>query len=207
MPERSTPTLHAWQSVRGSRHSTYRVAASLPNSLGIPDLGISTMEGCPHRRRTHCRCDGLASSGGYRYGMGWSVQHRTHHPLDGESWRGGGPHRGPGSRQTLRHRPGKEIVPAEEMVDRVKAAVDARTDREFVVMARTDALASEGLNAAIERSAAYVAAGADMIFAEAVTEISMLQKFKEAVRVPILANITEFGRRRCIQRTNSPPRR
>jgi len=80
-----------------------------------------------------------------------------------------------------------------EMVDRIKAAVDARTDTEFVIMARTDALAGEGLPAALDRSAAYVAAGADMIFAEAVTELSMYTRFKERVKVPILANITEFG--------------
>jgi methylisocitrate lyase len=92
------------------------------------------------------------------------------------------------------HRPGKELVPAAEMVDRIKAAVDARTDPEFVIMARTDALAGEGLNAALDRSAAYVAAGADMIFAEAVTDLAMYTRFKETVRVPILANITEFGK-------------
>src|SRR5271155_4906696 len=91
------------------------------------------------------------------------------------------------------HRPGKEIVSSEEMVDRIKAAVDARTDPQFVVMARTDALAGEGLNAALDRCAAYVEAGADMIFAEAVTDLSMYPKFKAAARVPILANITEFG--------------
>jgi methylisocitrate lyase len=92
------------------------------------------------------------------------------------------------------HRPGKEVVPLEEMVDRVKAAVDARTDAEFVIMARTDALASEGLERAIERAVACVAAGADMIFPEAVSELSQYQRFKQAVGVPILANITEFGR-------------
>jgi methylisocitrate lyase len=91
------------------------------------------------------------------------------------------------------HRPGKEVVPTEEMVDRIKAAVDARTDPAFVLMARTDALASEGLNAAMERCAAYVEAGADMIFAEAVTDLPAYTKFREKVRVPILANITEFG--------------
>src|SRR5207244_3161184 len=91
------------------------------------------------------------------------------------------------------HRPGKEVVSREEMVDRVKAAVDARTDSSFVIMARTDALAVEGLNAAIDRACAYVEAGADMIFPEAMTELSMYRKFKEAVKVPILANITEFG--------------
>jgi methylisocitrate lyase len=91
------------------------------------------------------------------------------------------------------HRPGKELVPQAEMVDRVKAAVDARTDPDFVIMARTDALAVEGLQAAIDRAAACVEAGADMIFPEAITELAMYKRFAEAVKVPILANITEFG--------------
>jgi methylisocitrate lyase len=91
------------------------------------------------------------------------------------------------------HRPGKELVSQDEMVDRIKAAVDARTDPEFVVMARTDALAIEGLQAAIDRAGACVAAGADMIFPEAITELSMYKAFAAAVKVPILANITEFG--------------
>jgi methylisocitrate lyase len=91
------------------------------------------------------------------------------------------------------HRPGKEVVSQSEMVDRIKAAVDARTDETFVIMARTDALAVEGIDAAIERAAAYVDAGADMIFPEAMTRLDMYQQFKAAVKVPILANITEFG--------------
>ncbi|MBW8077810.1 MAG: methylisocitrate lyase [Gallionella sp.] len=91
------------------------------------------------------------------------------------------------------HRPNKEIVGKQEMVDRIKAAVDARTDADFVIMARTDALASEGLDAALDRATAYVAAGADMIFPEAVTELSMYQRFAATVNVPVLANITEFG--------------
>lgn len=91
------------------------------------------------------------------------------------------------------HRPGKAIVSKEEMVDRIKAAVDAKTDPGFVIMARTDALAVEGLQAAIDRACACVEAGADMIFPEAMTELSMYKKFAEAVKVPILANITEFG--------------
>jgi methylisocitrate lyase len=91
------------------------------------------------------------------------------------------------------HRPGKEVVPREEMVDRVKAAVDARTDPSFVVMARTDALAVEGIDRAIERAVAYVEAGADMIFPEAMTDLAMYKRFRQAVGVPILANITEFG--------------
>jgi methylisocitrate lyase len=92
------------------------------------------------------------------------------------------------------HRPGKELVSKEEMADRIKAAVDARTDPSFVIMARTDALASEGLERAIERTKLYLEAGADMIFPEAITELSMYRKFAEAVKVPILANITEFGK-------------
>ena len=91
------------------------------------------------------------------------------------------------------HRPNKEIVSTQEMVDRIKAACDAKTDKDFVVMARTDALANEGLDRAIERAVAYTEAGADMIFPEAMTELSMYRKFVDAVKVPVLANITEFG--------------
>ncbi|MET0267797.1 MAG: methylisocitrate lyase [Duganella sp.] len=91
------------------------------------------------------------------------------------------------------HRPGKEIVSQQEMVDRVKAAVDARTDAQFVIMARTDALAVEGLDAAIARAVACVEAGADMIFPEAMISLEMYKQFAAAVKVPVLANITEFG--------------
>ena len=92
------------------------------------------------------------------------------------------------------HRPGKELVSKEEMVDRIKAAVDARAGDEFFIMARTDALANEGLERAIERSVACVEAGADGIFPEAITDLAMYRRFKEAVKVPVLANITEFGK-------------
>lgn len=91
------------------------------------------------------------------------------------------------------HRPGKAIVSQAEMVDRIKAAVDAKTDPDFVVMARTDALAVEGLQAAVDRACACVEAGADMIFPEAMTELAMYKQFAAAVKVPVLANITEFG--------------
>jgi methylisocitrate lyase len=91
------------------------------------------------------------------------------------------------------HRPGKELVTRDEMVDRIRAAVDARTDPDFVIMARTDALAVEGLDAAIDRACACVEAGADMIFPEAITDLAMYKRFAAAVKVPILANITEFG--------------
>ena len=92
------------------------------------------------------------------------------------------------------HRPGKQLVSSEIMCDRIKAAVDARTDNDFVLMARTDAAADEGLDAAIERAARYIEAGADMIFAEALTEPAHFQRFAQTVNVPVLANMTEFGR-------------
>jgi methylisocitrate lyase len=97
------------------------------------------------------------------------------------------------SQKRCGHRPNKEIVSSEEMVDRIKSAVDSRTDESFVVMARTDALASEGLEEALERSGRFVEAGADMIFAEAVTELEQYRIFCQNLDVPILANITEFG--------------
>jgi len=91
------------------------------------------------------------------------------------------------------HRPGKMIINKHDMVDRIKAAVDARTDQNFVIMARTDALASEGLQSAIDRAFSYVEAGADIIFPEAITSLSQYQQFSQAIKTPILANITEFG--------------
>jgi len=91
------------------------------------------------------------------------------------------------------HRPNKAIVPTEEMVDRIKAAVDAKIDPEFIVMARTDALAVDGFNAVIDRVVAFVDAGADAIFAEAMTDLDMYKRVVDAVDVPVLANITEFG--------------
>jgi methylisocitrate lyase len=92
------------------------------------------------------------------------------------------------------HRPGKELVSKEEMCDRIKAAVDARGDESFVIMARTDALAGEGVDSALSRAVAYVEAGADMLFPEAITDLPMYRKFADAAKVPVLANITEFGK-------------
>ncbi len=91
------------------------------------------------------------------------------------------------------HRPGKAVVPKEEMVDRIKAAADAKADADFIIMARTDALALEGIEASIERARTYVDAGADMIFPEAVTTLEQYKQFVDATEVPVLANITEFG--------------
>ena len=100
------------------------------------------------------------------------------------------------------HRPGKAVVPAEEMVDRIKSAVDGRSDNGFVIMARTDAAAIEGLDAAGERSLRYVEAGADMIFAEALGSIDQYRTFCSRVRVPVLANLTEFGKTPLIARSD-----
>jgi methylisocitrate lyase len=163
------------------------------NSLGLPDLGISTMDDVltDARRIVEATTIPLLVDIDTGWGGAFNIARTIRsmirtgvaavHIEDQVSAKRCG------------HRPGKEIVAKEEMVDRVKAAVDAKTDPEFVVMARTDALAVEGLEAAIERARAYVEAGADMIFAEAVTEISMYTRFRKAVGVPILANITEFG--------------
>jgi methylisocitrate lyase len=163
------------------------------NSLGMPDLGISTMDDVltDIRRITEvCPLPLLvdADTGwGGAFNIGRTVRSFIKFGAAGmhiedqvQSKRCG-------------HRPGKEVVSKEEMVDRVKAAVDARTDSSFVIMARTDALAVEGIENAIERSVACVEAGADMIFPEAMTELSMYRRFRDAVKVPILANITEFG--------------
>lgn len=92
------------------------------------------------------------------------------------------------------HRPNKALVPMPEMVDRIKAAVDARTNADFVVMARTDGLAGEGLEAALDRARAYVEAGADMLFPEALTDLAHVRAFAEGVNVPVLVNLTEFGK-------------
>jgi methylisocitrate lyase len=163
------------------------------NSLGIPDLGISTMEDVltDVRRITDASALPLLVDIDTGWGGAFNIA-RTIRSMTKAGAAAVHMEDQVGAKR-CGHRPGKELVPAGEMVDRIKAAVDARTDDQFVIMARTDALASEGLAAAIERAQAYVAAGADMIFAEAVTEAVQYTKFKAAVGVPILANITEFG--------------
>jgi methylisocitrate lyase len=163
------------------------------NSLGMPDLGISTMDDVliDVRRITDATNLPLLVDIDTGWGGAFNIARTIRSMIKAgvaavhiEDQVGA---------KRCGHRPGKELVAADEMVDRIKAAVDARTDEAFVLMARTDALASEGLDAAIERAKAYVGAGADMIFAEAVTELGMYTRFREAVGVPILANITEFG--------------
>jgi len=163
------------------------------NSLGIPDLGISTMEDVliDVRRITDASSLPLLVD----IDTGWGGAFNIARTIRSMSKAGAAAVHIEDQVGAKRcgHRPGKELVAADEMVDRIKAAVDARTDEQFVVMARTDALANEGMTAAIERAQAYVSAGADMIFAEAVTELAQYTEFRKAVGVPILANITEFG--------------
>ena len=163
------------------------------NSLGMPDLGISSMEDVLTDARR--------------------IVEATDMPLlvDIDTGGGGAVNIARTSKSCIRtgiaavhmedqvgqkrcgHRPGKEVVSLSEMVDRIRAAVDAKTDSSFVLMARTDAAAVEGIDSAIERACAYVEAGADMIFPEAMRSLDDYRRFKSAVKVPILANLTEFG--------------
>ena len=163
------------------------------NSLGMPDLGISTLEDVliDVRRITDVSTLPLLVD----IDTGWGGAFNIARTIRSMIKAGAGAVHMEDQVSTKRcgHRPGKEVVAVDEMVDRVKAAVDARTDPGFVIMARTDSLAIEGLQAAIDRACAYVEAGADMIFPEAMTELPMYRQFKQAVKVPILANITEFG--------------
>ncbi|MCM2321054.1 MAG: methylisocitrate lyase [Pseudomonas sp.] len=163
------------------------------NSLGIPDLGISTMEDVliDARRITDATTLPLLVDIDTGWGGAFNIA-RTIRSFEKAGVAAVHIEDQVGTKR-CGHRPGKEVVSTEEMVDRVKAAVDARRDDSFVIMARTDALAGEGLQAAIDRACAYVEAGADMIFPEAMTELAMYKEFRAAVGVPILANITEFG--------------
>jgi methylisocitrate lyase len=162
-------------------------------SLGLPDLGISTLDDVLIDIRRITDVCGLPLLVDVDTGFGGAFNiARTVKSL--VKFGAGAMHiEDQVQAKRCGHRPNKEIVSKEEMVDRIKAAVDARTDPDFVIMARTDALAVEGLDKAIERAQACVEAGADMIFPEAMTELSMYRKFADAVKVPVLANITEFG--------------
>lgn len=163
------------------------------NSLGMPDLGISTMEDVliDARRITDASSLPLLVDIDTGWGGAFNIARTVRSFIKAgvaavhmEDQVG---------QKRCGHRPGKEVVTTGEMVDRVKAAVDARTDHSFVIMARTDAAAAEGIDAAIERAVAYVEAGADMIFPEAMKTLDDYRRFKAAVGSPILANLTEFG--------------
>ncbi len=163
-------------------------------SLGLPDLGISNLEDVLiDTRRITDVCDlPLLVDADTGFGPSAFNVARTVRALTKAGAAGLHIEDQVGAKR-CGHRPGKEIVPQEEMVDRVRAAVDARTDASFVIMARTDALAVEGMTSAIERAIACVEAGADMIFPEALTSLDQYREFTAAVGVPVLANITEFG--------------
>ncbi len=163
------------------------------NSLGMPDLGISTMEDVltDARRIVEATQMPLLVDIDTGWGGAFNIA-RTVRAFERVGVAAVHMEDQVGQKR-CGHRPGKEVVTKDEMVDRVKAAVDARTDAGFVIMARTDAAAVEGIDSAIERACAYVEAGADMIFPEAMRSLDDYRRFKQAVRVPILANLTEFG--------------
>ncbi len=191
-------TINAYTALMAERtgfKSLYVSGAGVANaSFGLPDLGITTLSEVVSDVQRITSATALPvlvdidTGFGSTFSITRTIQQMTHagaaavHIEDQVAEKRCG------------HRPNKMITSQAEMVDRIKAAVDARTDPDFVIMARTDALATEGLSGAIERACAYVEAGADMIFAEAVTALDQYKAISEAVKVPILANITEFGR-------------
>ncbi len=166
------------------------VAAS---SMGIPDLGITTLQDVltdVERITNVCELPLLvdADTG---WGGAFNISRMVKNMISSGA---AGVHiEDQVEQKRCGHRPNKELVSSKEMQDRIKAAVDAKTDPDFMIMARTDALANEGLEAALERAIAYEDAGADALFAEAVTEIDQYKKFSDQIKVPLLANITEFG--------------
>ena len=181
-----------------ARHTGYKAlylsgGGVAANSLGMPDLGISTMEDVLIDARRIVDATGMPLL--VDIDTGWGGAFNIARTIRNFSNAGvAAVHmEDQVGQKRCGHRPGKEVVPTSEMVDRVKAAVDARTDEAFVIMARTDAAAVEGIDSAIERACAYVEAGADMIFPEAMKTLDEYRRFKQAVKVPILANLTEFG--------------
>ena len=162
-------------------------------SCGIPDLGITTMEDVltDLRRITDVTTLPVLVDVDTGWGGAFNIARAVR-----EMTKGGAAAihiEDQVQQKRCGHRPNKAVVTQAEMVDRVKAAVDAKTDPEFVIMARTDALAVEGMQSAIDRACACVEAGADMIFPEAMNELPQYREFVDAVKVPVLANITEFG--------------
>lgn len=173
----------------------YLSGAGVANaSYGLPDLGMTTLNDVLEdvRRITSATALPLLVDADTGWGNAFMIAKTIRHMIKAGA---AGVHiEDQVQAKRCGHRPNKEIVSAEEMGDRLKAAVDAKTDPDFVLMARTDALAVEGLDATIERACRYKAAGADMIFTEALTERSQYRKFADSVGIPILANMTEFGK-------------
>lgn len=180
---------------RAGFKALYLSGAGVANaSFGLPDLGITSLNDvCEDVRRITGATDlPLLVDADTGWGAAFNIA-RTSADLI-KSGAAGMHLEDQVAAKRCGHRPGKALVSTEEMVDRIKAAVDGRTDDQFVVMARTDAHAVEGQQAAVERSLAYVEAGADMIFAEALNTLDEYRQFTSAVKVPVLANITEFGK-------------
>lgn len=190
-------TINAYSALLAERagfRAIYLSGAGVANaSFGLPDLGVTTLNDvCEDVRRITGKCElPLLVDADTGFGSAFNIARTCRDLIRAGA---AGMHlEDQVSAKRCGHRPGKALVPAGEMVDRLKAATDARSDAAFVVMARTDALAVEGLEAALERATAYVAAGADMIFAEAVKTLDEYRQFASATGVPVLANITEFG--------------
>jgi methylisocitrate lyase len=190
-------TINAYSALLAARagfRAIYVSGAGVANaSFGLPDLGMTSLEDvCEDVRRITGACSlPVLVDADTGWGGAFNIA-RTCAQLI-KSGAAGMHIEDQVAAKRCGHRPGKALVDQGEMVDRIKAAVDGRTDPQFVVMARTDAHAVEGQKAALERAAAYVEAGADMIFAEALRTIEEFRQFASSVRVPVLANITEFG--------------
>jgi len=190
-------TINAYSALLAERsgfRAIYLSGAGVANaSFGLPDLGMTSLNDvCEDVRRITSATDlPLLVDADTGWGGAFNIAKTCADLI--KSGAGGMHLEDQVAAKRCGHRPGKALVPAEEMVDRIKAAVDGRTDPEFVIMARTDAHAVEGQQAALDRAASYVEAGADMIFAEALKTLDEYKQFTSAIRVPVLANITEFG--------------
>ena len=191
-------TINAYSALLAQRSgfkAIYLSGAGVANaSFGLPDLGMTSLNDvCEDVRRITSATElPLLVDADTGWGGAFNIAKTTQDLI--KSGAAGMHLEDQVSAKRCGHRPGKALVPTEEMSDRIKAAVDGRTDSSFVIMARTDAHAVEGQKAALERAQAYVDAGADMIFAEALTSLAEYQQFTNAIRVPVLANITEFGK-------------
>jgi methylisocitrate lyase len=191
-------TINAYSALLAQRSgfkAVYLSGAGVANaSFGLPDLGMTSLNDvCEDVRRITSATElPLLVDADTGWGGAFNISKTSKDLI--KSGAGGMHLEDQVSAKRCGHRPGKALVPTEEMSDRIKAAVDGRTDSSFVIMARTDAHAVEGQKAALERAHAYVEEGADMIFAEALTSLEEYKQFTSAIRVPVLANITEFGK-------------
>ncbi len=197
-PLKIVGTINAYSALLAEKESHNAIYLSgggvAASSLGVPDLGISSLQDVliDVERITNVTSVPLLVDADTGWGGAFNIARTVKSFIN---YGAAGLHiEDQVSQKRCGHRPNKEIVSTEEMVDRIKAAVDAKTDEDFVVMARTDALANEGLDAAIERAFAYQEAGADAIFPEAFIKLDQYKELKKSVNIPILANITEFGK-------------